>query len=73
MIDKQVQHIVSDESDKIREELREVPGFIDVNEKHDEIEERLRKKLTNNPVYEDFADKLNDLVESHPFSKPKHN
>ena len=73
MIDKQVQHIVSDESDKIREELREVPGFIDVNEKHDEIEERLRKKLTNNPVYEDFADKLNELVESHPFFKPKHN
>ena len=71
MIDEQVQHIVSDESDKIREELREVPGFIDVKEKQDEIEERLRKKLTNNPDYEDFANKLNELVESHPFFKPK--
>jgi hypothetical protein len=42
VIDEQVQHIVSDESDKIRGELREIPGFIDVKEKHDEIEERLR-------------------------------
>jgi 5S rRNA maturation endonuclease (ribonuclease M5) len=67
MIDDQVMHIISDESDKIREELREVLGFIDVNEKYDEIEEKLRKKLRNNPVYEDFADKLNELVESHPF------
>ncbi len=71
MIDDQVQHIVSDESDKIREELRGIPGFIDVKEKLKEIRERLRKELTNNPDYEDFANKLSELVESHPFFKPK--
>ena len=72
MIDDQVQHIISRESDKIREELREIPGFINVKEKYDEIEGRLRKELTNNPAYEDFANKLNELVESHSFFKPKH-
>lgn len=67
MIDEQVLEIVSDESDKIKEELREIPGFVEVKKKRDEIEERLRKVLTGNPDYEDFANKLAELVESHPF------
>jgi len=71
MIDVQVHQVVSDESDKIRAELHEIPGFIDVKEKHHEIEMRLRKVLTDNPDYEDFANKLSELVESHPFFNNK--
>ena len=41
MIDKQVQHIVSDECDKIKDELRGIQGFIDVKEKLKEIKERI--------------------------------
>jgi hypothetical protein len=66
-IDEQIHEIVSDESDKIKEELREIPGFVEVKKKRDQIEERLRKVLTGNPDYEDFANKLAELVESHPF------
>jgi hypothetical protein len=71
MINKQVQHIVSNECDKIKEELRGIQGFIDVKEKLIQIKERLRKELAADPYYEDFANKLNELVKSHPFLKKK--
>ena len=69
MINDQIQRIICDESDNIKEELSGILGFIDIKEKLKEIQERLRKKLAANPYYEDFANKLNELVESHPFLK----
>jgi hypothetical protein len=71
MIYDQVRYIICDESNNIKEELCEIPGFIDVKEKLKEIQERLRKVLTDNPDYEDFANKLSELVESHPFFNNK--
>ena len=67
IIEEQIQNIVNDESDKIKDELRDVTGFIDVNEKLKEIKERLAKVLTDDPDYEDFSNKLAELVKSHPF------
>lgn len=67
LIDARVKDVIGPESEKIKEELSHVEGFIDVNKKHDEIKKRLSKTLTNDPDYEDFTNKLNKLVESHPF------
>jgi hypothetical protein len=71
-IDARVESIISasSESKKIKNELSEVSGFIDVKDKLKEIKERLRKVLTENPDYEDFNNKLSRLVE-HPFLKSK--
>lgn len=68
-IDRRVESIISGESEKIKNELGDVSGFIDVKEKLKEIKERLRKVLADNPNYEDFAKKLNELVETHPFCR----
>ncbi len=62
-----VKNIINPESEKIKEELRKVEGFVDVNEKLDEIKKRLSNTLSDDPVYEDFANKLAQLVNSHPF------
>lgn len=69
-IDSRVGEIVSEESDKIRKELSDVSGFISMVEKYTEIRERLKNKLRDNPYYEDFQNKLSDLIKSHPFFKP---
>lgn len=66
-ITERVARILSPESGKIRNELSNVAGFVDVKEKNEEIQERLRRKLSKNPDYIDFAAKLHDLVESNPF------
>ena len=67
LIDNKVKDIINDESEKIKEELKKFKGFVDVNEKLKEIKERLSKTLTDDPDYEDFTNKLEDLVKSHPF------
>lgn len=72
VIDARVRSIVSAEADKIKKELSDVSGFIDVKEKLNEIRKRLSNALTDNPNYDDFTKRLNELVESHPFFKDKH-
>ena len=67
LIDNKVKDIIDPESEKIKEELKKVEGFVDVKEKLDEIKERLSKTLSDDPDYEDFTTKLADLVKSHPF------
>jgi 5S rRNA maturation endonuclease (ribonuclease M5) len=66
-IKERVYYVISSEANKIRKELSETLGFIDVNEKSKEIEDRLRNALYQNPHYHNFADKLKTLVEEHPF------
>ena len=57
-INKRVARILSPESEKIRNELSSVAGFVDVKEKNEEIQERLRRKLSKNPDYIDFGSKI---------------
>lgn len=73
VIDGTVNQVVKQESDEVKEELKEVEGFIDVNEKEREIKQRLKNVLTNDPNYKDFTDKLSELVNSHPFIKNNNN
>jgi hypothetical protein len=54
------------ELEQIKNELQEVDGFIDVEEKHKDIKTTLSDKFKKNPDYLDFVKKLNDL-RSHPF------
>ncbi len=70
-INATVESIVSacSEFKKIENELSKVSGFINVKAKLKEIEKRLRMVLNSNPDYKDFTNKLNELVESHPFFK----
>lgn len=63
--------VFSPEADKIKEELKKVKGFIEVDKKVDEIRKRLAKTLSDDPDYEDFANKLADLVKSHKFFSDK--
>ena len=67
IINKHVASLLSPECDKIKNELSRTPGFVEVKEKNEEICDRLRQLLSADPDYEDFDDKLNDLIESHPF------
>ncbi len=67
VIDDQISHVIDEERKKIKEELHDIHGFLDVKEKRDEIEERLKKTLSEDPYYEDFVIKLNGLVKSHQF------
>lgn len=71
LIDNRVKEIIQSEIDKIEKELSDVSGFIDVKEKLVEIKARVGNVLVNNPHYEDFAKKLDDLVRNHPFFKDK--
>ena len=66
-IDDRVKEVVNDEADIVKTELKTVKGFIDVKEKLEEIKERLRNTLSDAPDYEDFTNKLVELVKSHPF------
>ncbi len=68
-INEKVKEIINEESDKVKNELEEVEGFIDVKEKDEEIKKRLREVIVNNKDYKDFTKKLNKLVNSHPFFK----
>ena len=52
---------------KIAETLNNIKGFIDVSQRRNKISEQLKKVVTDNPNYKDFINKLNALVESHPF------
>jgi hypothetical protein len=55
--DNVVHEITEPESKKIEEELKDVPGFIDVKEKEKEIlNERLGKIVTDNPHLKDVAE-----------------
>ena len=53
---------------KTREELTDIEGFIDdVPQKRIDIEEKLKDVITDNQNYQDLMNRLNELVESHPF------
>jgi Protein of unknown function C-terminus (DUF2399) len=69
LIKARVKEVIDAESKKIEEELSQVEGFIKVEEKLDEIKQRLVKTLDETPHYEDFVNKLADLVKSHEFFK----
>ncbi len=63
-LEKQIEHKVDEEKEK----LTDVKGFIDdVPQKRIDIEERLKKVITENPHYPDFISKFSELVESHHF------
>lgn len=66
-IDARVEDIISAKSGCIKKELSETVGFVNVKSKLEEIKASLRKVLIDNPDYEDFTNRLNELVESHPF------
>ena len=71
-INDRIQSFTKDVMDDIKEELKEIDGFIDdVKEKRKKIKERLGKVLTEDSDYMDFVDELNDLVNSHPFFENK--
>jgi hypothetical protein len=70
-IDAMVRYIVSPKVREIKNELNDIYGFIDVKEKLKDIEDRLRKELSDNPYYQDFTDKLDKLVESHKLFEDK--
>ena len=71
LIFNRVKDVTSPESDEIKMELSEVEGFLNVNDKVEEIKERFVKTLSENSDYDDFIDKWNKLVKSHPFCKKK--
>lgn len=52
---------------KIKKELSDTSGFFDIVEKIKELKSRLANALDECPHYNDFAEELEDLVESHPF------
>jgi len=71
VINKQVEQIIDNESNQVKDELKEIEGFIDVKEKETQIKNRLKSVLANAPDYKDFRKKLNELVNTHPFFKNK--
>jgi hypothetical protein len=70
-IGEQIGQIINKESDQVKLELKQFRGFVDVKEKGNEIKQRLSKVLIDSSNYKDFTDKLNELVNSHPFFKSK--
>jgi hypothetical protein len=66
-IEARKMEILNPELEKIKGELADVQGFIDVNEKEEESKERLKNIINANPHYKDFADKLDNLVKTHQF------
>ena len=69
VIDKHIDQIINDESIQVKQELKQFEGFTDVKEKEEEIKLRLKNVLTNSSDYNDFTEKLEELVGSHPFFK----
>jgi hypothetical protein len=72
-IEARKMEIMKPELEKINNELKEIEGFIDVKEKETEIKKRLKDVVSGDPNYKDFANKLRELVNSHPFFKNNNN
>jgi hypothetical protein len=66
-ITTKIQSYQKNKCDEIVETLNNIKGFVDVSQRRNKITEQLKKVVTDNPNYEDFINKLNELVESHPF------
>ena len=69
VIDKHIGQIINDESNQVKQDLKQFEGFTDVKKKEDEIKQRLKNVLTDSSDYKDFTKKLKELVGSHPFFK----
>jgi len=67
IITERVGEITNKESELIEKELKDVEGFLVVEDKLKAIKERLVKVLNDDPNYKDFVEEFNELVESHPF------
>jgi hypothetical protein len=61
-ISSYAQGLIKDEQEKIKAELRDVEGFIDVEEKENEINERLGEPIENNEHLKDIASKIEEMV-----------
>jgi hypothetical protein len=72
-IHNHVNSLIAKESEKIDSELKEVEGFIDVEEKRQEIDKRLGKQIENDGHLMDIASKIEEMVkkEGYDISKPK--
>ena len=70
-INDKIKSITKQKSDEIKEELKNIEGFVEVKEKLKDIKERFAKIFSDDPDYEDFTEKLTELVDSHPFFKEK--
>ncbi len=72
LIETRKMDIMKPEIEKIEKELKEIEGFIEVEDKEKETKDRLAALFTNNPDYDDFMDKLKELY-SHPFLNNNNN
>ncbi len=66
-ITTKIQSYQKNKRDEIKATLNNIKGFIDVSQYRNKITGQLKKVITDNPNYEDFINKLNELVESYPF------
>ena len=63
--------ITEEESEKIEEELKDVPGFIDVPEKEKEIDKRLGDIVEADEHLKDIASAIEDLVSQEGYDLEK--
>ena len=68
-IDSHVVSITNDESIKIRKELTEVNGFLNVNEKQREIESRLGKIVSEDKRLKEIADAISMFMNEKGFCR----
>jgi Protein of unknown function C-terminus (DUF2399) len=73
IIDKHIGEIIKNESNEVKQELKQFEGFTEVNKKEKEIKQRLKNVLADSTDYKDFTSKLKELVGSHPFFKNNNN
>jgi molecular chaperone DnaK (HSP70) len=62
--------LTSREKEKIKAELKDVEGFIDVEEKREEIDKRLGKLLEDDEHLKDIASKVDEMVKKVGYGKP---
>ncbi|MGH9889878.1 MAG: hypothetical protein ACRD4Z_00560 [Nitrososphaeraceae archaeon] len=70
-INDKIKSITKSKVNEIKEELANVEGFLEVEEKLKDIKEELSNVFSDDPDYKDFTEKLTELVDSHPFFKEK--
>lgn len=68
-IEDHVNSIISKESETIESELKEIEGFIEVEEKKEDIEDRLGKIIDENQHLKDIASKIEELTKKEGYKK----
>ena len=67
-IENGIESYLESESCKISNDLTDIEGFIDdVPHERIDIEEKLKDVISDNQDYQDIMNRLNELLESHPF------